>query len=145
MTNNIEDIKLTRGNDLKPTFADKLKQIFPTKLGAAVFALVVLHFVSQFVFFRNEKKLCPIENSMTAAQIESKYEAKTLEVVNIPETGIVAPPLAASKAATRRNVQPETRTPATPQQQRKPAIRKKEFRETRAERLRRVERILTGV
>jgi hypothetical protein len=114
---------------LLKTLLAKLPKKPPTKLGAAVFALVVLHFVSQFVFFQSEKQTPQIENE-PGIEIKTEYEAKTPEVITMPDADIPAV------------VKPEIET-TTPS--RKTMIKKKEQpRESTAERLRRAERILTG-
>lgn len=104
--------------------------------GGAIFVFIVLHFVSQIVFFRNEISSQEItsveviveENAEIEPRIETEY--KTEESVKSVAPGAVSPILTEPK----RKVLPAS------------APKKKELpRETRAERLRRAEKILTGV
>lgn len=114
---------------LRSVLLSKLPKKQPTKLGAAIFALIVLHFLSQFVFFRGEIKTPQIENEQSV-EIKTEYKAKMPEEIKMPDADI--PKVAKPKI--------ETSAPA-----RKTAVRKKEEqRESRAERLRRAERFLTG-
>lgn len=115
-------------------------------MGAAIFAVIVLHFVSQFVFIQNEKiasetetgdkqivkikpeieqraKAEPENEARSGAENKPKYEARSSDTETTPDA---APP--ESKIAPSRTV-----------------IKKKESGESKAERLRRAERILTGV
>ena len=103
---------------------------------AGIFILIVLHFVSQFTIFKVETaqnapvraEIVPAPENQQVAEIKVVEETKNLEAVETVErvTPVVAQPK--SKPAPVR-VSPK----------------KKEPRETRAERLRRAERILTGV
>ncbi len=51
------------------SFFSKFTQKFPAKVGgAAISALIVLHFVSQFIFFQDES----VENEKTLPKTENK-------------------------------------------------------------------------
>lgn len=125
--------------NIRPFVLRKLTRRNQTIAGAAILAIIVLHFVSQFIFFQSEKPSPEIEAiSRQSVEIESENdpnleieiesEAEKPDVVTMPEK---APP----------NVQPEPKI-APPQPT---LIRKKEPRASKAERLRRAERLLTGV
>ena len=112
--------------------------------GAAIFVFILLHFISPFIFIRNENH----SNEITSLKTENKqsvsieaeykkeykteykkeYKAKSAEIGKTP---VLVSPAAQTK--------PKIVPPRT-------VIKKKEPpRESRAERLRRAERILTGV
>lgn len=101
-------------------------------VSAAIFAIIVLHFAAQFVFFNNkdltsEKAFAKTENEQIkpqSAEIKTEYKAINSDVVTTP------PPM----------IRRESRIIASPA-----AVKKKQPREARAERLRRAEKILTGV
>jgi type IV secretory pathway VirB10-like protein len=124
--------------NIRPSVWRKLTRRNNTIAGAAILAVIVLHFVSQFIFFPSQKPAPEIEamsrqsveikaENEPVAEIEIESEPKKPEIVTMPEK---APP----------NAQPEIRI--APSQT---LIRKKEPRESKAERLRRAERLLTGV
>ena len=132
--------KIGKSNTQSP-FLSKSKRRLYIKAGAAIFAIVILHFVSQFIFIQNEKLEIEVtsaatENEQSVESIENiksieikplEDEAKTSEIVKAP---VPVPPI----------VQPETKIAPS-----RMIIKKKEPRESRAERLRRAEKILTGV
>jgi type IV secretory pathway VirB10-like protein len=116
------------------SFFSKFTQRFPAKVGgAAISALIVLHFVSQFIFFQNES--VPDENTMPKIENEQVFEIK-------PESEPIKPSVVVSpkRPATAPIIQPEPK--AAPVRK---TIKKKEPVESKTERLRRAERILTGV
>lgn len=126
-------------SSIRPPVRRKLTRRNQTIAGAAILAIIILHFVSQFIFFQDEKPSPEIEaisrqsveiesENEPNLEIETKSEARKPDVVTMPEKA----PL---------NVQPEPKI--APSQQ--TLIRKKEPRESKAERLRRAERLLTGV
>ena len=117
--------------------------------GAAIFLFVLLHFVSPFIFIRDEnpaseitllktenienKQTAPIETEdKTEYKIENKAEhkQKSEKIIKTP-----APPAPVVQPAA---VQPKVAHRPMPKKKEPP-------RESRAERLRRAERILTGV
>ena len=109
------------------SFLSKLTQRFPAKVGgAAISALIVLHFVSQFIFFQNEN-ISPKTENEQIVEIKPEYEPAKPDVVIIPKSTapIIAQP--ERKAAPFRKV-----------------AKKKPRGESKAERLRRAERLLTG-
>lgn len=109
------------------SFFSKLTGKVPAKVGGAVIsALIVLHFVSQFIFFQNEIvqdeiALPKIENARIV-EIKPEYEPAQPDVVPMPE------PVARLLIAQRK----AERLPRT--------VKKKQPREFKAERLRRTER-----
>lgn len=119
---------------LQSSFVGKLRKKFPTKLGAAVFALIVLHFAAQLILFRSENESPKIEND-SIVEVETKYDVRTSGVEEMPD--VLVP------SAIPASVQAEPRTVTPPVQ--KVTVKKKEPAESKAERLRRAERILTGV
>jgi CheY-like chemotaxis protein len=113
----------------------------PLLISAAIFIVCVIHFVSQVTFFQKENTLTKQETLQIETQQSSKantqnqqsyetekqYEAKTLDIETKIEKAIpVTPP----------------KTKIVPS---RIGLKKQERRETRAERLRRAERVLTGV
>jgi hypothetical protein len=114
------------------SFLSKLTQRFPAKVGgAAISALIVLHFVSQFIFFQNEdvqnENISPKTENEQIVEIKPEYEPAKPDIVTIPKptAPIIAQP--ERKAAPFRKV-----------------AKKKPRGESKAERLRRAERLLTG-
>jgi|GEM_PF-3193760 len=117
---------------LQLAFLSKLTQRFPAKVGgAAISALIVLHFVSQFIFFQNEdvqnENIPPKIENEQIVEIKPKYEPTKPDVVIIPKP--TAPIIA----------QPERKTASF-----RKVAKKKQRGESKAERLRRAERLLTG-
>jgi hypothetical protein len=110
-----------------------------TLLGAAIIAVVFSHFaVSQFNAFQSEKNSVVTEAiNKQHVEIESEFEAQKPEIFTITEEAV---PVSS-------NFAPEINRP-TPKRVviKQTEIRKKEtHRESKAERLRRAERLLTGV
>jgi hypothetical protein len=119
--------------------ADKNRKIYvrPFFIGATIITVLILHFaISQF-FFQEESVQDFSANEVIIEQpaiIKLENKAEKAETINI--TDAVSPPVKPEpKIEAQREVQKETET----------VNRKKPPRETRAERLRRVERILTGI
>jgi hypothetical protein len=113
-----------------------------TRAGAAIFVIIILHFVSQFIFFQSEKVLPETEEALNRQSVELK-PAENKPEISKPESAVTAkkPEAAAiniTDAAPIVQPQPASATPRT-------VIKKKETRESRAERLRRAERLLTGI
>jgi serine/threonine protein kinase len=119
-------------SDIGSLFSSKLVQRHRTIAGATIFAVIIILFISQFIFFQSENH----QNEIISAQIENEqsgevkteYEARKLDIVTMP-----VPPV---KPIVKR--EPRTAPSRT-------VIKKKELRKSKAERLRRAERILTGV
>jgi hypothetical protein len=109
------------------SFFSKLTRRLPAKFGGAVIsALIVLHFVSQFIFFQNETvqdEIAPlkIENEQIV-EIKPDYEPAQPGVVTMPEL-VARLPIAQRKAE---------RLPKT--------VKKKQPREAKVERLRPADR-----
>jgi type IV secretory pathway VirB10-like protein len=125
-------------SDTRPSVLSKLTRRNNMIAGAAILAVIVLHFVSQFVFFQGEKLSLEAEaisqpiaeikpENAPDVEIKTESEAKTPEVAEAPD-------------ATPPGVQPEPKNAPS-----RVVVRKKESRESRAGRLRRAERILTGI
>lgn len=109
----------------------------PFLFGATIITVLILHFaVSQF-FFQEESAQDFSVNEVIIEQpaiIKPENKAEKADTINITDT--VSPPIESEpKIEARREIQKEAET----------VNRKKPPRETRAERLRRVERILTGI
>lgn len=121
---------------MKANKADNL-YIRPFLIGATIVTVVILHFaVSQFIFFKEGVKDVSV-NELTVEQpaiIKPDDKAEKAETKNMIKS--VSPlPQPEPKIEARQSVEKETET----------VNRKKVPRETRAQRLRRAERILTGV
>jgi hypothetical protein len=123
-----------------------------TLIGTAIFSIIILHFVWQFAFFQNaelrSEKITPpnLANKTNVAAEINAVEVKTNAEVKAVEgkTEQAAKKPERVKAAAAVPVAPVIRAepkiaPA------KMIIKKKEFRESTAERLRRAEKLLTGV
>lgn len=108
------------------------------KIGAAIFAIIVLHFVSQSVLFHDNNSYAKVEVA-PVAEVKPAFESRKVETVNAP-----APVVPVVKTEI---VQPEPKTIAPqPASKKKIEMREtKDARQTRAERLRYAEKILTGI
>ncbi|HSK72855.1 MAG TPA: hypothetical protein VK892_14230 [Pyrinomonadaceae bacterium] len=119
---------------MRLSFLSKLTLNHYTIAGAAIFAIIVVHFVLQFTFIQSENfrsaliSIPPEPIKEKSVEIKTINEPIKLDIVTIPKTA--AP-----------TVSPPQRKILTPQT----VVKKKEPRESRAERLRRAEKILTGV
>ena len=102
--------------------------------GEIICVVIVLHFAAQFVFFPREKFQSHITSAKTTeAQENAKIEtADGAENSRVKETTMLAAPIA-------------QKTPKTLDAPRAVIKKKEPPRESRAERLRRAEKILTGV
>lgn len=101
--------------------------------GAFIFVVIILHFVSQFFFFPGEKFESEVTSVKTKAEesvlIKTENSARNSEIGTVT---VSVPPVISSK--------PKIDAPP------RAIIKKKEpARESRVERLRRAEKILTGV
>lgn len=111
--------------------------IRPSIAAAAIIAVVFSHFaVSQFIFFENEKDSVIGEAiSKQSVEIKTEFEAEKPDAAAAPKNNasvsfVVEPREIAPKQATVKQT----------------VIKKKEApRESRAERLRRAEKLLTGI
>lgn len=114
---------------------NKPKRGYYTIVTVTIFAIIVLHFAAQFVFFnskslQSEKAFAETENEQIkqqGAEIKTELKAKISDIVTTP-------------VPTSPTVRRESKIAASPV-----AEKKKQPRETRAERLRRAEKILTGI
>ena len=138
--NQIQANKVDESN-IRSSFLRKPMRKHYSKAGAAILAIIILHFVSQFIFLQNENyeseqvsaKTEGIrnneQNNEQNVEVKTEYEARDSGIIQTP-VPVAVPPTARRK--------PEI----APLQK---IINKKEPRESRTERLRRAERILTGV
>jgi hypothetical protein len=106
--------------------------------GAAILAVMVLHFASQFAFFESEEPL-PTHEAVNIQIPENNPEIDLDLGTETQQFQIAAPTLTTPKTVTP-TVRPEAKIAPS-----KMVIRKREPRESRTARLRRAERILTGV
>ncbi len=119
--------------------ADKARKPYvrPILTGAAIFTILVLHFaVSQFITYEESVKDVSVTELINkqSVGIEPENEAKYTEAINM--TDAVSPSVQSKqKIAQGQAVEKETET----------VNRKKAARESRAQRLRRAEKILTGI
>jgi hypothetical protein len=102
--------------------------------GTAIIAIIILHFVSQFTFFQSEN-LEADKISPKSLEIKNQYETKKPDIATIPE---IVPPVE------RDDEQLEPKAAAKQPVVRQTVVRKKESRESKSERLRRLEKVLTG-
>ncbi len=121
---------------------DKVRKLRaqPVITGAAIFAIIVVHFVSQTSFFQNEnfisKQNSPKIENEQSTETKTQYEAKSLDVKPMPDKATLktAPEKATPSVSPKPKIVPSNAV-----------IKKREPGESKAERLRRAERILTGV
>lgn len=136
---NRRQVNGTGESNVRPSFLSKPAQRHYTKAGAAILAVIVLHFVSQFIFFQNEK-LSPEIEALSQQSVEIKAENEP-DVEIETESGAKKPEVAeVPDAAVSPTVQSEPKIIAPSR-----IVKKKETRETKAERLRRAEKFLTGI
>jgi len=121
---------------------DKVRKlrVQPVITGTAIFAIIIVHFVSQTSFFRNEnfisKQNSPKIENEQSTETKTQYGAKSLDVKPMPDK------------ATLKTAPDEVTPSVSPKPKIVPSnavIKKREPGESKAERLRRAERILTGV
>jgi hypothetical protein len=118
---------------------------------AAIFAIIILHFVSQLVFFQNENPSALSASEAVnklVAEIKIENERQNLKMKTGEPKETLAAAVTTTKTVTPTLVQPKKSrvTPPPKLATTRTMIRKKSSGvETRADRLRRAERILTGV
>lgn len=126
---------------MRLSFLNKLTLNHYTIAGAAIFAIIVVHFVLQFTFIQSENfrsaltsippepiKEKSVEIKTVNDEIKTNNEPIKLDIVTIPKTAASTFPPPQRKTLISQTI-----------------VKKKEPRESRAERLRRAEKILTGV
>lgn len=119
--------------------AEKVRKSYfrPVLIGAAIFSVLVLHFaVSQFIAYQERENDVSVGEPVgeSSAIIDRQEEAKKPETTSAAEN--ISPPIESdAKIEAGRQIDKQTET----------VNRKKAPRESRAERLRRAERILTGI
>lgn len=117
------------------SFFSRLTQRIPAKIvGAVISALIVFHFVSQFIFFQNEidpnEVTAPKIESAQLGEIKPEHEPVQPDVAAMPEPdAVVMPEPVAQPIAARRKAEPPPRT-----------VKKKQPRESKATAPRRAER-----
>lgn len=119
-------------------FFGKSGQKHKVKIVAAIIAVIVLHSILQFVFFRGEELFLKAEivsGKITEIKSEKKQSVEATSEIAMKKPDIVKMP-----DAPAQNVQPEPKIVRS-----RVVIKKKEPRLSEAQRLRRAERILTGV
>lgn len=125
---------------IRPSFFSKLTRKSHTMAAAIIFAVIVLHFASQFIFFQDEnnqtanlqtEKTSVVTETIKSVEIEPEYDAENLKIAAMPES-------------VPRVVKSEIRIAPSRTVMSQKIINKSEPRESRAERLRRAEKVLTG-
>ncbi len=123
--------------DVGASFLSKPGQRNLTIAGTTIFAVIIIFFISQFVFFRSENQQ---SDNQQSEQISAKIENEQSGDVKI------------EYEAEKSDVETMPISPVSPIVKREPAaapspkvIKKKELRKSKTERLRHAERILTGV
>lgn len=118
--------------DVRQSFFSKTTKKHYVSVVAAIFAVIVLHLAAQFIFFRSENSESEISSfkieNEQPVEIKTEYETKTPDIIEKP---VLAPPV----------VKPKPAAAAPP----RTVLKKREPRESRTERLRRAEKILTGI
>lgn len=137
--NKIRANRVSKSNT-QTLFLSKATRKHNTLAIAAIFFLIVLHFVSQFTFFKADN--FKVENPQAEKPFLAIEKAENEQIAEIKiRDEAKNPDIAATANPTTTVVQPKPKiTPPA-----RIMIKKKEPRESRAERLRRAERILTGV
>lgn len=124
------------------SFFSKLAQRFPAKVGgAAISALIVLHFVSQFIFFQNEN----VQDEIAPPKIEIEQVVENEQFVEMKPEYVPAKPDAVTMSSKPHVAPPAAALPGRKAAPLPKTVKKKQPRESRAARLRRAEKILTGV
>ena len=126
-------VKEAGKSNVRSPFLSKLAQIHYTKAGAAILAIIVLHFVSNFIFFRGES----LQSEQTSVKTENKQTAEIKKEYETSDSSVKTTPASVAPV-----VQPEPESKSAPARR---VTKKKEPRETTAGRLRRAEKILTGI
>ncbi len=129
-------------SDVGASFLSKSVQRNLTIAGTTIFAVIIIFFISQFIFFRSENH--QTENHQSDNHQSEQIPAK----VENEQSGDVKIEYEAEKS----DVETMLVSPVSPIVKREPAaapspkvIKKKELRKSKTERLRHAERILTGV
>ncbi|HEX8250089.1 MAG TPA: hypothetical protein VF599_18085 [Pyrinomonadaceae bacterium] len=133
-------------SNIRPSLLNKPAQRHYTRAGTAIFAIIILHFVSQFIFFQGEKIAPEIEAIKRQSVEIQPQQPQNEQIAQIEIESAAKKPEAITG---RRKAIPAAVTQPKPAAAIAPAravTKKKEPRgESRAERLRRAERLLTGV
>ena len=125
---------------IRPSFFSKPANRHNAKIVAAIFAVIILHSVFQFVFFRSEEISLKAEAvSGQSAEIKSE-KVQRVEVKAESEIAMKMPDIVKMPSAAAPTFQPEPKVVRS-----RVVIKKKEPRLSEAQRLRRAEKILTGV
>lgn len=125
---------------IRPTFFSKSAHKHNAGIVAAIFAVIILHSVFQFIFFRSEEISLKAEAfSGQIAEIKAEKEQR-VEVENESEIAMKKPDIVKMSNAAAPTFQPEPKIVRS-----RVVIKKKEVRLSEAQRLRRAERLLTGV
>jgi type IV secretory pathway VirB10-like protein len=127
-----------RESNIRPSLSIKPNQRHYTKGIAAIFAVIILHFVSQFIFLQSEKTALETE-AINHQSVEIKPESEPAREIET-ESAATETETVTRPSAVQPVVQPEPKIEPA-----RVVIKKKEPRESRTERLRRAERLLTGV
>lgn len=143
--NRIQASKVGKRN-VRPSFFNILPQKSHAMAAAIIFAVIVLHFASQFIFFQNEDNRTanispetisfnvePAAGTVGNVEITPDEEAENIKIAVVPK------PVQNAAVKTETEIAP-SRT-ASPRL----TMKKKEIRESKAERLRRAEKLLTGI
>lgn len=138
---NRNEIRANDGeSNIRPQSKGNFTQRHYTRAGAAIFAIIILHFVSQFIFFQDEKT-SPRTEAINHRSVEIEPEIEPIAEFQTESVAKKPSPAAKMPKVAAPVVQPELKpAPAA-----RVVIKKKEPRESRAERLRRAEKLLTGV
>ena len=129
-------------SNIRPSLTGKSAQRHYSKAVAAIFAVIILHFVSQLIFFKDEKiSLKTDAVSHRSVEIEFENELPGAEIKTESAAAVKKPEAETMPETVSPGVQPEERKSAAS----RVFIKKKETRESKAERLRRAEKILTGI
>lgn len=102
--------------------------------GTAIIAIIILHLVSQVAFFQSEN-LNADKLSPKSVEIKNQYETEKPDIATIPDT---------VPSVEQNDEQFEPKAVAKQPMVRQTVVRKKESRESKSERLRRLEKVLTG-
>ena len=123
--------------------AEKVKKSYIRQLSAAagIFAMLVIHFaVSQFISFQGDENVPVIEVvDKQTVESETQYEAKKPDVVTgTPSLRENVTPISQPETNVSSRVAPNSKVV------KETVVKKKEERKSESERLRRVEKFLTG-
>jgi hypothetical protein len=125
---------------IRPSFFSKSANRKNAGIVAAIFAVIVLHSAIQFGFFRSEEVSLKAE-AFSGQTAEIKFEREqSVEVKTETEIAMKKPEIVKMPEIAAPIVQPEPKIVRS-----RVVIKKKEPRLSEAQRLRRAERILTGV